>query len=312
VHPVGARFFRLARETRWLLLIVSSYILAQPLLFHMHRFLVYDEAAYLSEVYPGVTPTGFTAPRARGLTWLIAPASLFSPPLVVIRCYLLLLLGVLMFVAFRAWVPLLRMRAVAAAALFAAGWLTLYYGTEIFPNLPVALGDIAAAGYLAQHLSRSADDRSRRRALVKAAVAVAFVAVVRPTEAAFLVVGLLAVTVSRNPRLLLTRWAVLLAGLIVGWLPWVIEAYARYGGLIARLHASSTEVKSGFYPGNVWRYLTLTDGPIRATSNTAAPLLGYLWWLLLGIGVVLAAWRAVQYGDRTAAVAASGGLASAA
>jgi hypothetical protein len=309
---MSAGLLRLRRETRWLLLVTICYVFAQPMLFHMHRFLSYDEAVYLSEVYPGVRPTGFSAPRARGLPWLISPVSLFSPPLVIIRCYLLLLLGALLFVAFRAWVPVLRMRAVAAAALFATGWLTLFYGTEIFPNLPVALGDIAAAGYLAQHLSRQVDERTKRGALVKAAVAVALVAVVRPTEATFLAVGLLAIAVTRNPRLLFTRWAALIGGLVIGWLPWVIEAYLRYGGFIARLRAASANVGSGFHPANVWHQLTLTDGPIAGTTDTTAPLLGYLWWLLLVIGIVFAIGRAVRYGDRTAAVAAFGGLASAA
>jgi hypothetical protein len=297
------------REARWLLLVTICYVLSQPMLFHMDRFLSYDEAVYLSEVYPGVTPTGFTAPRARGLPWLISPVSLFSPPLIIIRCYLLLLLGALLFIAFRAWVPILRMRAVAAAALFATGWLTLFHGTEIFPNLPVALGGIAAAGYLAQHLSRHADDRTKRRALVKAAVALALVAVVRPTEATFLAMGLLAVTATLNLRLLSARWAVLGVGLAVGWLPWVIEAYLRYGGFIARLRAASANVEGGFHPANVWHYLTLTDGPIGGTADTTAPLLGYLWWLFLFMGIVFAAVRAIRYGDRTAAVAACGALA---
>jgi hypothetical protein len=299
-------------ETRWLLLVTVCYVVLQPMLFHMDRFLVYDESVYVTQVYPGVSPTPFTAPRARGLPWLISPVSLFSPPLVVIRCYLLLILGVLLFIAFRAWIPVLRMRAVAAAALFATGWLTLFYGTEIFPNLPAALGEIAAAGYLAQHLSRQVDDRTRRRALVKAAVAVGLVAVVRPTEATYVTLGLLVVSVTRNWRLLLARSAILGGALVIGWLPWVIEAYLRYGGFIARLRAASTNAETaGFHPANVWHYLTLTDGPLDGTTDATAPVLGYLWWLLLAIGIVFAIGRAVRYRDRTAAVAACGGLAAA-
>jgi hypothetical protein len=304
---------RAGRETRWLMLVTACYVVAQPLLFHMGRFLVYDEAVYVSEVYPGMTPTGFTAPRARGIPWLISPVSMFSPPVIVIRYYLLLVCGALFFVAFRAWVPTLRMRAVAAAALFATGWLTLYFGTEIFPNLPVALGAIAAAGFLAQHLSRQLDDRTKRRALVKAAVAVALVAVVRPVEATFLAMGLLVVAVTWNRRLLFARWAVIGSGLIIGWIPWVVEAYIRYHGFIARMRAASANAETGgFHPANAWHYLTLTDGPLAGTTDKTAPVLGYLWWLLIVVGVVLAIRRIVRYGDRTAAVAACAGLASAA
>lgn len=293
---------RLRREARWLLLVTAGYVFAQPLLLHMHRFLGYDEAVYVNQVYPAVTPTEFTAPRARGVPWLISPVSLFSPPFVVIRYYLLLVCGALLFVAFRAWVPVLRMRAVAAAALFATGWMTLFYGTEIMPNLPVALGDIAAAGYLAQHLSKQADDRTRRRALVKAAVAMALVAVIRPTDATFLALGLLIVAATRNWRLLLARTAILGGALVIGWLPWVIEAYLRYGGFVARMRAASTEVGGGFHPLNLWHYLSL---PVFGTTGTTVPVLGYLSWALLGIGLVLAIGQAVKYRERTPAVVAA-------
>jgi hypothetical protein len=297
-------------ETWWLLLVVIVYVVAQRLLFHMDRYLAYDEAIYLSQVYPGVVPDGFAPLRARGLPWLISPVSLFSPPVAVVRYYLLVVFGVMAFVAFRAWVPVLRMRAVAAAALFFAGWLALHFGTEINPNLPVAFGGIAAAGYVAQHLSRDLDEPRRRRALVKAAAAVAFVAVIRPSDAVWLTVGLLPVTLARRPRVLFTRWAVLAAGLAAGWLPWVIEAYISYGGFLTRLRVSSTASGSGFHPVTALHQLAETDGPLVGTQVTA-PLLGYLWWGLLALGIVLAIGRAVVYRDRTAVVAASAGVASA-
>lgn len=293
---------RLRWETRWLLLVTACYVVVLPLLLNMHRFLGYDEAVYVNQVYPAVAPTGFSAARARGVPWLISPVTLFNPPVLIIRYYLLAVSGALLFVAFRAWVPVLRMRAVAAAALFAAGWMTLFYGTEIMPNLPVALGDIAAAGYLAQHLSSRADDRTRRRALVKAAVAVGLVAVVRPTDAIFLTLGLLVAAVTRNWRLLLARSAVLGAGLVIGWLPWVIEAYQRYGGFVARMRAASNEVGGGFHPANLWHYLTL---PIYGIPGTIAPVLGYLSWLLLAVGLVLGIGQAVRHQERTAAVVAA-------
>lgn len=275
---------------------------------HMGRFLGYDESVYVSQVYPGVPTIAFSAPRARGISWLISPVSLFGPPVVAIRYYLLVLLGVLLFIAFRAWVPILRMRAVAAAALFATGWITLYYSTIVMPNMPVAVGDIAAVGYLAQHLSPRLDDQARRRALVKAAVAVALVAVVRPTDATTVALGMTAVAVTRNWRLLVTRCAVLGGALIIGWLPWVIEAYLRYGGFVARMRAASAEVGGGFHPANLWHYLSL---PVFGARGTSIPVLGYLSWLLLAIGLAFTIGQAARRRDRTPAlVAASCGLAT--
>jgi len=310
---VPVRLRRLGRETWWLLAVVAGYSLTQPVLFHMRRFFSYDEAVYISQVYPGAVPIGFNAQRARGLPWLIAPVSLFSPPVVVVRYYLLAVSAVLMFVAFHAWVPMLRTRAAAAAALFAVCWTTLFYGTEIIPNLLVAFGDIAAAGYLAQHLARGTDeDRGQRRTLVKVAVAVAFVALVRPIEATWLAAGLLVAGFTRHPRLLVTRCAALGVGLFVGWLPWVIEAYARFGGPLARLRLAAGSIGSGFHPVTAWHQLTLTDGPLVGATDTTAPLLGYLWWLVLVIGIMFAIGRLIRYHDRTAAVAGIAGVAAAA
>lgn len=55
----------LHRETWWLLLVTACYVVAQPLLFHMHRFLGYDETVYVSQVYPAVPPAVFS-PLAPG------------------------------------------------------------------------------------------------------------------------------------------------------------------------------------------------------------------------------------------------------
>lgn len=233
-----ADLLRLRLETRWLLLVTACYVIAQPLLFHMHRFWDYDEAVYVSQVYPGAVRDIFEAHRAMGVPWLVSPVAAFSPPVVIIRYYVLVVFGTGLFAAFRTWVPVVRMRAVAAAALFAAGWVTLYYGAEVLPNLPVAFGGIGAAGSLAQHLSPALDDRTRNRALVTAA-AIALTAVLRPSDAAFFAAGALVVAVTANWRVLAMRCAVLIGGLVAGLLPWVIQAYLSYGGLAHRLSASS-------------------------------------------------------------------------
>jgi hypothetical protein len=186
----------------------------------------------------------------------------------------------------------------------------------VLPDLPVAFGCITAGGYLAQHLSatRAGHRRASRgtRALVIAAVAIGLTAVVRPPEASFFTIGALIAAVTVNWRLLVTRYLVLGLGLVLGWLPWVIEGVFRFGGVLQRLHAASgVQGGTGYHPlTTLWRYLTLTDGPLQGVPSAygSAPAIGYIWWAVLLAGLACAAWRIVRLRDRTVAVAALGGL----
>lgn len=307
---VRVREFRPWRRQTWMLLAVTiGYVVAQLFAVRPGMPIGSDEAVYVTEVYPGIVPAGWGPQRARGVPWLISPATLFSPSITVIRIYVLLVLGLLLFLGFRAWLPLLGMRAVGAAALFAAQWTTLFNGTQILPDLPVAVASIAAAGYLAQHLSARLDEQIRRRALWKAAAWVAVVAVFRPTDAVFLTVGLLAMSVTVNLRLLLVRGAYLGAGLVLGWLPWAIEAQISYGGVLARTHAASAlaGVTGSVHFASLRQYLELA---LSAQPDASRMYLNYLFWALLAAGIVIAVVRAVLTGDRTAAVAAVAGVVS--
>jgi hypothetical protein len=287
-----------ARRYRLLLLAVSLGFVALSLaLTDLHRYPAYDEAIYLSQVYPGPA-LPFTAPRARGMPVLLAPLGWIDAPLPVIRGYLLLINAGLMYLGFNAWLPVLRSRAVAAAAVFAVTWLALFYSTEAFPNLPVAFGSLAAAGYLARYLYGGGSE-PRRTALVACAVAVALVALFRPAEATFVTAGLALAAVTRPGRELAVRWLALAAGLVVGWLPWLIEAQLRFGSPSARLRAASENVGGGFHPENLRYHLGYTDGPLAGVVRGGIPRLGELWWLLIIIAIVVLIGRVLVTGVRS-------------
>ena len=281
----------------------------------LHRYLAYDEAIYLSQVYPGPA-LPFTAPRSRGLPILLAPLGWADAPLPVIRGYLLTVNAGLMYLGFNAWLPVLHRRAVAAAAVFAVAWLPIFYSTEAFPNLPVAFGALAAAGYLARYLTRSTnDDVGSRRALIACGLALAGTALVRPAEASFLTAGLAVVALTPRPRELAVRWAALAIGLLIGWLPWLIEAQVRFGGPAARLRAASANVGGGFHPENLKYHLGYTDGPLGGIVRGGIPRLGELWWLILVIAVLGLLGRVVAGRggslERAGVIAAAGGIAAA-
>jgi hypothetical protein len=92
-----------------LLAVVLGYVGLTLAVTDLHRYLAYDEAIYLSQVYPGPA-LPFTAPRARGLPLLLLPLGWFDAPIPVIRGYLLTIDAGLMYLGFNAWLPVLRGR----------------------------------------------------------------------------------------------------------------------------------------------------------------------------------------------------------
>jgi hypothetical protein len=134
------------------------------------------------------------------------------------------------------------------------------------------------------------------------AACVAAAALVRPGDAVFLAVPLLAATaVVAGWR----RWqlaAAAVAGLAAGCAEWVAEAYLRFGGPLARLHAAGAEQGGFALHFAVWAELRAVNGPTLCRPCTVGwrrPELS-LWWLALPVLValgLLAARRAGRLGS---------------
>jgi hypothetical protein len=210
----------------------------------------WDEIVYVTQVEGRDAPAAFfSAPRARGISWLSAPVAAFTDSAAspaALRVYLALLAGLGLLLALRVWRALLPPEVLGVAGLFFAGlWITLFYGPRAMPNLWCALGALAATGWFLRAVRRDPGGSEDRRAPWCAAAAVAFVALMRPADGLWLALPLVAAA------LLVPAWRhrrtvpVLLAGgLLLGALPWVVEAYASYGGLPARLSRAG-EIQGG-------------------------------------------------------------------
>jgi hypothetical protein len=137
-------------------------------------------------------------------------------------------------IAFRPWLRVLDpWVAPLAALLFGTTWFVLLYGPQAMPNLYVGLAAVAVVG----RFLRAVQSGTRGQA-VAAGVAAAVLALVRPSDSVLvvgpvLVVGLLVRRLRRPVPLV-----ALLVGDAVGWLPWIVEAFLRFGGPIARLGAA--------------------------------------------------------------------------
>ncbi|MFE7571389.1 hypothetical protein ACFU76_31255 [Streptomyces sp. NPDC057539] len=220
----------------WPVAVAVAYTLLQLVLVVPGSGLGWDETVYVSQVARDAEAAFFSAPRARGITFLIAPVTALTSSVEVLRVYLALLSGCGLLLALWVWRRLLPAPVLAlAGALFAGLWITVLYGPQVMPNLWVALGSLFAVGCFL----RAVRDRTDRAALAGLCGGVAFVALMRPSDAFWLALPLAAcallVGAWRHPLPLLA----LAAGAVLGCAPWAVEAYVGYGGLSARLRRAS-------------------------------------------------------------------------
>ncbi|QES48919.1 hypothetical protein DEJ50_14945 [Streptomyces venezuelae] len=268
--------------------VALAYTLVQLVLVVPGTGLGWDETVYVSQVSPDVPAAFFSAPRARGITYLVAPAVLLSSDPAVLRSYLAVLSGAALFLSLAVWRPLLPARVLTVAgALFAGLWVTVLYGPQAMPNLWVAYGVLIAVGcFLRAAASTSA--AGSRGALAGLAAAVCGVALMRPPDAVWLVFALgasaLVVRRWRRPALLV----VLAAGALLGAAEWLVEAELRYGGVVPRLRrASEIQGHLGWYPGALLDQLHALDG--RTLCRPCGPEWRWpatgLWWFLVPLAV---------------------------
>ena len=248
----------------------------------------WDESIYLSQVSRVAPAAFFSAPRARGITWLAAPLELLSPSIVDLRVYLSVLSALALFLAFRIWFAVTAPFAAVLAALgFAGLWVTRFYGAQLMPNLWVAFGLVAATG----GFIRLTNHKSDRVGLVALPLGLAFAALMRPSDAAWAAAALLVLaTVVPGWRRIGRLYLLTGIGSILGAAPWVIEAEQRFGGLTARLHQASA-IQGGLGPhlGAILQHWQTMDGPLlcRPCAVAGTPPPTTFWWLVIPVAVVV-------------------------
>ncbi|MCS0602632.1 hypothetical protein NX794_15645 [Streptomyces sp. LP11] len=283
-HP--SEHARSRRAVLPLAAVAAAYTLAQLLLVRPGMGLGWDETVYVSQVSGHAPAAFFSAPRARGVSLLVAPVASWSSSTVLLRGYLAALSGLALYLALRTWRGLFPVRVLAlGGALFASLWVTLFYGPQAMPNLWVALGALAAAGCFL----RARAERSARWGLAASAALMAWT---RPMDALWAALPLFALGLGRGHRRAL---AALLAGLAAGALEWVAEATAAYGGLARRL-ADASAIQGGL----AWHVAVPDQLRALGGRTLCRPCAGALphpaltlWWfvlpLLAVLGLVLAA-----------------------
>lgn len=275
----------IAAARRLILLIGLAYLVVQLVQFSLDRPPSWDEAIYLSQVTPGAEPLPFVPSRARGITFLALPVLQLGGSLSHLRLFLAAASTAALVAAFRMWAPVLGFGAVAAALLFAGAWPVLFYGSELMPNLWMALTGVAATAVLARRLA----GRGGRYDELVAGGLVGVAALIRPLDAVVLTAALVLLPIAL--RRATVSWTVhLTLGLVAGWAPWLVEMTARSGSPGEAFAAAARLGHTGrlsFFE-NVRQYLALSDGPsIGPVTDPDVPLSGLLWVIGFAILVFL-------------------------
>lgn len=279
--PVTLRYWR---GDALLAAVAGVFVLAQLLLVRPGMGLGWDEAVYVSQVGSGAPPAFFSAPRARGVSLLVAPIASWSTSTELLRVYLAVLSGLGLYLGLRVWRGLFRFRVLAGAgALFASLWVTIFYGPQAMPNYWVAIGALIAVGCFL---------KGRVWGVLAGAALMAWM---RPTDAVWVTVPLFVFAVMSR------RWrplAALVTGLALGAVQWIIEAYVSFGGLGERLHEAS-RIQGGLG----WNMAV--DDQLRSLAGRALcrPCTGSMpnplitvWWYVLPLLAVLGLVVAVRAG----------------
>ncbi|MEV4740620.1 hypothetical protein [Streptomyces sp. NPDC049555] len=273
MHPAAPAPARPGRQARppasdvpapaalpWFAGVATAYTVAQLLLVVPDTGLGWDETVYVSQVAPHTPAAFFSAPRARGVSLLVAPVVALTDSTDVLRLWLAVVSGCGLLLALWPWRRLVPVPLAALAGLLFCGlWMTLFYGPQAMPNLWVAFGALAATGWFLCAVRGPGGDR---RALVALAASVAFTALMRPGDGLSLLLPLAGAAVCvrswRRPVVLLA----VVGGALAGGAEWVVEAYLHYGGLAARL-ARASQIQGG------WGAPLALDDHMRALEGRA-------------------------------------------
>ncbi|MFI2370464.1 hypothetical protein [Streptomyces sp. NPDC018833] len=275
----------------WLAAVSAAFTLVHLALVAPGLGLGWDESVYVSQVSPQAPAAFFSAPRARGITYLVAPVAALTTSVTALRVFMAVLAGCGLFLALWVWRRLLPAPVLAmAGALFASLWITMFYASQAMPNLWVAYGSLVAVGCFL----RAAQQPSDRWAPAGMAAGVAFAALMRPTDAVWLALPLAVAAVVMRAW----RWPLLLvllaAGVAAGCAQWIAEAYVSYGGLGTRLdRASEIQGRLGWY-FSVDDHVRALDGRIlcRPCDVPWRRPATALWFFALPLLVAAGLWAA--------------------
>ncbi len=266
--------------------VAAAFLAVTVAIGSLRRHINWDEAIVLSQLWPDV-PTIFLEPhRTRGLSLLLAPITLWSPPIAVLRGVTLLLVAAGLYAAYSSWRRVLGAAAPVAAVLFAGWFVVLARAYEVIPSVPSGIAAAGAVGAAVRHVT---EDRVPRVATLSLLAWMAFYASIRPSDAFLtglgLAVGLLVVT--RDARAVRAA-VVAAAGGLVGVVPWLVEGFVRFGySPLQLLRGAGDFSVGGQVRGQLPLYVRSLEGPQRCVEECLAAYVADRGWGLPPTGTTL-------------------------
>ncbi|MFE0187160.1 hypothetical protein [Streptomyces sp. NPDC058989] len=298
-RPRTAHFAQV-RDLPWLIALAVVFTAGQLYLALTTPGLGWDETVYVSQVDAHAPAAFFSAPRARGVTLLLAPAAVLTTSATALHCYLAVLSGAAFLLTLCLWRRLLPAPVPAlGGALFAGLWVTLFYGPQVMPNLWTGYAALVATGCFllaVRQPSAQLAPQAGRGAAVGVAAAVALAALMRPLDGVWLALPLFAAAVCVPAWRRSTVLLAIPAGLALGCAEWVVEAYVSYGGLVERLRqAGGIQGGLGWHPsfGDHARALQGKTLCRPCDMDWTYPVTAG-WWFALPLAVAGAVWASAR------------------
>jgi hypothetical protein len=282
----------------WLVAAAVAFTLAALLFDSLRLPLFWDESVYASQIGQHV-PMGWGAERARGLPLLVAPVTLLTSSVVVLRVYLVLMAGIGLFLALLAWRGWYPDWVVALAGVIFGGlWITQWQASLLLPSYWSAIGGMAGVGLFVRAMQRG---RMSLLGIALLAAAAAFTALMRPADAVVIFGTLLVIAIAsglwRNVVAPVAAPAgAIVAGLAVGVGEWVVEADMYFGGLFRRLNGMSAA--SGGRKLNLLNNLRIMSGGLASSVPGFPSIKGWsyppliAWWAAFAVLAVIGVYAA--------------------
>lgn len=283
-------------------LVAVGWIALQLVVVGSSRYYEWDEAVYASQVAPGDVPDLWSAHRARGIVWLIAPLASGVAAVDPLRLYLMALSAAAFVCAGSLWARLVGRTAILGLLLFVVTWPAIIHGSTVSPNLWMAVFALAATALLVQGIPRVRDVRT----LVLAGV-IAGACLFRPLDAFILAAVLSSVGLFMRGVSAPGVWVASGGGWLVGLMPYWLEA-ERWGGLWGRFAEAGNMTGSGFRL-MMLEHLRLADGPhMGPDPSQHISLMAIAWWAGLVVFALIGAVSERGTPERPATVATVAGV----
>ena len=287
----------LSRDSWFWLILVSALFLAAELTPSLLRMpLGADEIGYIARTSAHASAVMLPPVHGQGAGLLAAPVTLLTTSLLALRVWMAVLSAVGLCLGMLCWRRIRPAWVLALAGLILGSLaITQNSGVQVYPDWWGAVGLLALTGLFLQAVTGTMRSRV---VLPLIAAASLLIVLMRPQNIVFLLAPAIAAAIVvpgwRQPRVLLA----MAAGIGLGCLQWVAEAYAWYGGLGSRIHLANMEPPSfGLYFSFPFQVKVLS-GPWYCTSPGGCPGWDFpgetLWFaalLALGILGLWVAWR---------------------